>query len=308
MLLENYKVGQLAKYGLGYGDLSKVNPRLVYCSITGFGQTGPYADRPGYDVMAQAMGGVMSVTGERDDKPGGGPQRVGIAISDIFTGVYSAVAISAAIAARHETGKGQHIDMALLDTTVAVMSNQAMNYLVSGKAPGRLGNEHPNVVPYQAFATKDHHVVMAVGNDAQFARFCELAGRPELAQDPRFATNSQRLVNRDTIIPIVAEIMLTKTRAEWMAALEKAGIANGPINSLDQVFAEPQVVARGDKIELPHPLSGTVPLVASPMRFSGTPVEYRRAPPTLGQHTDEVLAELGYDAASIKALREKKVV
>ncbi len=308
VLIENYKVGQLAKYGLGYKDLSAINPRLIYCSITGFGQTGPYAERPGYDVMAQAMGGVMSVTGERDDKPGGGPQRVGIAISDIFTGVYSAVAISAAIASRHETGKGQHIDMALLDTTVAVMSNQAMNYLVSGVAPGRLGNEHPNVVPYQAFATKDHHVVMAVGNDTQFARFCELAGQPELAKDPRFATNSQRLVNRNKIIPIVAEIMLTRTRAEWMEALEKAGIANGPINSLDQVFAEPQVVARGDKIELPHPLSGTVPLVASPMRFSATPVEYRRAPPTLGQHTDEILAELGYDAAKIKALKGKKVV
>jgi glutaryl-CoA transferase len=308
VLIENYKVGQLAKYGLSYKDLSQINPRIVYCSITGFGQTGPYADRPGYDVMAQAMGGVMSVTGERDDRPGGGPQRVGIAISDIFTGVYSAVAISAAIASRHDTGKGQHIDMALLDTTIAVMSNQAMNYLVSGEAPGRLGNEHPNVVPYQAFATKDHHVVMAVGNDAQFARFCELAGRPELAKDPRFATNSQRLVNRNTIIPIVSEIMLTRTRAEWMEALEKAGIANGPINSLDQVFAEPQVKARGDKIELPHPVSGTVPLIASPMRLSGTPVEYRRAPPTLGQHTDEILAELGYDAAAIKALRERKLV
>ena len=308
ILIENYKVGQLAKYGLDYATLRKLNPRLIYCSITGFGQTGPYADRPGYDVMAQGMGGVMSITGERDDRPGGGPQRVGIAVSDLFTGVYAAVAINAALHHRDKTGQGQHLDMALLDTTVAVMSNQALNYLVSGEAPGRLGNEHPNVVPYQAFATKDHHVIMAVGNDAQFARFCELAGKPALAKDPRFATNSQRLVNRAVIIPIVEQIMKTKTRAEWMEALEKAGIANGPINSLDQVFEEKQVRARGMKIELPHPLAGKVPLVGSPMKFSATPVEYKLAPPMVGQHTDEVLKSIGYDAAKIEELREKKII
>jgi formyl-CoA transferase len=308
ILIENYKVGQLAKYGLDFKSLSALNPRLIYASITGFGQTGPYSDRPGYDVMAQGMGGIMSVTGEKDDAPGGGPQRVGVAISDLFTGVYTAVAICAAIEHRHRTGKGQWIDTALLDTTLAVMSNQALNYLVSGEAPGRLGNEHPNVVPYQAFATKDHHVIMAVGNDAQFARFCELAGRPELAKDPRYATNSQRLVNRKEIIPIVAEIMRTKTRAEWMAALEKAGIACGPINSLDQVFEEPQIKARGMKVTLPHHLAGKVDVVGSPMNFSDSKIEYKLPPPTVGQHTDEVLKSIGYDAAKIKALREKKIV
>jgi crotonobetainyl-CoA:carnitine CoA-transferase CaiB-like acyl-CoA transferase len=309
ILIENYKVGSLKKYGLEYDSLHAIHPGLIYCSITGFGQTGPYAERPGYDVMAQAMGGLMSVTGERDDRPGGGPQRVGVAVSDIFTGVYSAVAILAALHHRDKTGAGQHLDMALLDVTLAIMSNQALNYLVSGVAPGRIGNEHPNVVPYQAFPTKDFHIVLAVGNDAQFARFCDIAGRPELAKDPRFATNSQRIVHRATIIPIVAEIMTEKTRAEWMEALEQAGIANGPINTLDQVFENPQVKARGMKIALPHPVAGSVPLVASPLRFSATPVAYDRAPPTVGQHTDEVLRDLlGFADGKIKVLREMKVV
>jgi crotonobetainyl-CoA:carnitine CoA-transferase CaiB-like acyl-CoA transferase len=309
ILIENYKVGSLKKYGLDYDSLHAIHPGLIYCSITGFGQTGPYAERPGYDVMAQAMGGLMSVTGERDDRPGGGPQRVGVAVSDIFTGVYSAVAILAALHHRDKTGAGQHLDMALLDVTLAIMSNQALNYLVSGVAPGRIGNEHPNVVPYQAFPTKDFHIVLAVGNDAQFARFCDIAGRPELAKDPRFATNSQRIVHRATIIPIVAEIMTEKTRAEWMEALEQAGIANGPINTLDQVFENPQVKARGMKIALPHPVAGSVPLVASPLRFSETPVAYDRAPPTVGQHTDEVLRDLlGFADGKIKVLREMKVV
>ena len=309
ILIENYKVGSLKKYGLDYDSLHAIHPGLIYCSITGFGQTGPYAERPGYDVMAQAMGGLMSVTGERDDRPGGGPQRVGVAVSDIFTGVYSAVAILAALHHRDKTGAGQHLDMALLDVTLAIMSNQALNYLVSGVAPGRIGNEHPNVVPYQAFPTKDFHIVLAVGNDAQFARFCDIAGRPELAKDPRFATNSQRIVHRATIIPIVAEIMTEKTRAEWMEALEQAGIANGPINTLDQVFDNPQVKARGMKIALPHPVAGSVPLVASPLRFSETPVAYDRAPPTVGQHTDEVLRDLlGFADGKIKVLREMKVV
>ncbi len=309
ILLENFKVGGLAKYGLDYESLKAVNPRLIYCSITGFGQTGPYKDRPGYDFMIQGMGGLMSVTGEQDDLPGGGPQKVGVALADVLTGLYATVAVLAALAHRDQSGVGQSIDLALFDVQLACLANQASNYLISGVPPRRLGNAHPNIVPYQVFATADGYIILAVGNDRQFARFCELAGRPELATDERFATNAVRVHNRETLAPIVQDLMIQRGSQAWLDALEQAGIPCGPINALDQVFADPQIQHRGMRVELPHPLAGVVPLTASPLRLSATPVRYQGPPPTLGQHTDEVLGErLGLNAADIDALRAEGIV
>jgi formyl-CoA transferase len=309
VLLENYKYGDLARYGLGYEDLSKINPRLIYCSVTGFGQTGPFRERPGYDFMIQGMAGVMSVTGERDDLPGGGPQRAGVPIADLSTGLYATIAVCAAIAHRAETGVGQHIDLALLDTQVALLANQAMNYLASGEIPARLGNAHPNIVPYQTFRTADGDIILACGNDNLFRKFCEVAKCESLAQEERFATNAKRVENRADLTALLAEIFLARTTKDWVDALEAAGVPNGPINNIAQVFEEPQVRARGLRIDLPHPTAGTVALVASPMRFSGTPIEHKRPPPTLGQHTDEILRDmLGLDDAAIGALREAQVI
>jgi formyl-CoA transferase len=309
LLIENYKVGGLLQYGLDYERIKVVNPRLIYCSITGFGQTGPYASNAGYDFIIQAMGGMMSITGERDDLPGGGPQKVGVAVSDLMTGMYATVALLAALAHRERTGEGQYIDIALLDSEVAMVANLGSNYLISGKAPGRMGNAHQNIVPYQSFATADGHMILAVGNDNQFSKFCSVAGRPELAQDPRFATNPDRVRNRLTLVPIVGEIMRTRTTRQWLEALEPAGVPVGPINNLAQVFADPQVQARGMKVEAPHPLAGKVPMVASPMKLSTTPVEHRTAPPTLGQHTGEILtALLGLTEQEIAQLRERGVL
>jgi len=309
VLLENYKAGDLARYGLAYEDLRKVNPGLVYCSVTGFGQTGPYSERPGYDFMAQGMGGLMSITGERDDLPGGGPQRVGVPIVDIMTGMYATIAVCAALAHRERTGEGNYIDMALLDTQVAFLANQAMNYLATGESPGRLGNAHPNIVPYQTFRTQDGDIILACGNDNLFAKFCDVAGRRALAVDPRFATNAKRVENRAELTRLLADVFATRTTREWVDALEDAGVPNGPINTIEQVFAEPQVIARGMRIELPHPTAGTVPLVASPMRFTGTPLEFKVPPPTLGQHTEEILREvLGRSAAEVARLKAGGII
>ena len=300
VLLENYKFGDLARYGLGYDDLKAANPRLIYCSVTGFGHTGPYRERPGYDFMIQGMGGMMSVTGES----GGAPQRAGVPIADIITGMYASIAICAALASRAETGKGQHLDLALLDSQIALLSYQNTNYFATGKPPGRIGNLHPNIVPYQPFRTSDGEVIIACGNDNLFGKFCEAAGMPGLARDPRFATNGKRVENRAEITQLIQEIFLKRSTAEWLERLEAAGVPNGPINDIAQVFAEPQVKARGVRIELDHPAAGKVPLVSSPMRFSGTPLEYRRAPPVLGEHTQEILKGLlGKSEAEIAALR-----
>ena len=309
VLLENYKYGDLTRYRLGYEDLKAINPRIIYCSVTGFGQTGPYRERPGYDFMIQGMGGLMSLTGERDDLPGGGPQRVGVPVVDIMTGMYATIAVCAAIAHRAETGVGQHLDLALLDTQIAFLANQAMNYLATGDVPGRIGNAHPNIVPYQTFKTADGDIILACGNDNLFRKFCEVAGCQHLAKDERFATNGKRVENRAVLTPLLADVFAKRTTREWVDALEAAGVPNGPINNLKQVFEEPQVIARGVKIELEHPTAGRVPLVASPMRFSATPLEHKRPPPTLGQHTDEILRDvLGMDAPAIARLHETKIV
>ncbi len=309
VLLENYKFGDLSRYRLGYDDLKAVNPRLIYCSVTGFGHTGPYRERPGYDFMIQGMGGLMSITGERDDLPGGGPQRVGVPIVDIMTGMYASIAVCAAIAHRAETGVGQHLDLALLDTQAAFLANQAMNYLASGEVPGRLGNAHPNIVPYQTFHTRDGDIILACGNDNLFSRFCEVAGCKHLAQDPRFATNGKRVENRAALTALLAAVFKERSTREWVEALEAAGVPNGPINNIKQVFEEPQVVARGMKIEIDHPTAGKVPLVASPMRFSATPLEFKLPPPTLGQHTDEILRSvLGMSEAEIAQMHAGGIV
>jgi len=309
VLIENYKHGDLARYGLGYDDLRVVNPRLVYCSVTGFGQTGPYRERPGYDFMIQGMGGMMSVTGEPDGAPGGGPQRAGVPIADIITGMYASIAICAALANRAQTGQGQHLDLALLDSQIALLAYQNTNYFSTGKPPGRIGNLHPNIVPYQPFKTSDGEVIVACGNDNLFRKFCEAAGRPELAQDPRFATNGKRVENRVEMTRVIQEFFARKTTAEWLELLESAGVPNGPINNIAQVFEEPQVKARGVKIELEHTAAGKLPLVASPMRFSGTPLDYRLPPPLLGEHTDEVLRGLlGKSDAQIAQLRSEGIL
>jgi len=309
VLIENYKVGDLARYGLGYEDIKAFNPGIIYCSVTGFGQTGPDKDRPGYDFMAQGMGGLMSITGERDDLPGGGPQRVGVPIIDLTTGMYASIAICAAIANRAVTGKGQWIDVALLDSCVAFLANQAMNYFATGKSPRPLGNAHPNIVPYQTFTTSDGALILACGNDNLFNKFCDVAGCTHLAKDPRFSTNGERVKNRDEITCLLNEIFLKRPTKEWVKLLDDAGVANGPINTIEKVFEEAQVLARGMKIELPHAAAGKVPLVASPMKFSGTPIKHEVPPPVLGQHTDEILSSvLKKNAAEIAQLKAGGIV
>jgi len=309
VLIENFKQGGLKQYGLDAQSLLALNPRLIYCSITGFGQTGPYAPRAGYDFLIQGMGGLMSVTGRVDGEAGAGPQKVGVAMTDITTGLYATIAVQAALLERANSGLGQHIDLALLDVQIACLANQASTYLVSGKVPQRMGNAHATIVPYQDFPTADGDMILAMGNDHQWGKFCAVAGRPEWAIDPRFATNPQRVVNRTVLIPLLRQTTVMRTTHEWIAALEAAGVPCGPINRIDEVFADPQVRSRGTRIELPHPLAGTVPLVANPIRLSASPVRYERAPPTLGQHTDEVLAQwLGLDDAAIAGLRARSVL
>ncbi|MFM6985765.1 MAG: CaiB/BaiF CoA transferase family protein [Hydrogenophaga sp.] len=323
VFVENYKVGDMARYGLDFDSLRAVNRRLVYCSITGFGQTGPYQHRAGYDYAIQGMGGLMSVTGERDDLPGGGPQKVGVAVADLFTGMYATVGILAALRHAGLTGEGQHIDMALLDTQVAMLANLGANYLVRGReegtVPGRAGNAHVNIVPYQVFEVapdahgQAQHVILAVGNDGQFARFCEVAGQPELAHDPRFARNADRVRHRSVLVPLLETLFRTRSKADWLGALEAAKVPCGPINNLSEVFADPQVLARGmvQRWQDPraHPLVDTLDLVASPLKLSVTPVCTDRPPPLLGQHTAEVLGEwLGIDARRLAQLRERGIV
>jgi crotonobetainyl-CoA:carnitine CoA-transferase CaiB-like acyl-CoA transferase len=305
VLIENYKHGDLARYGLAYADLSKVNPKLIYCSLTGFGQTGPYRERPGYDFMIQGMGGMMSVTGE----PGGEPQRAGVPVADIITGMYASIAICAALAHRAEAGMGQHLDLALLDSQIALLAYQNTNYFATGTPPGRIGNLHPNIVPYQPFRTADGDVILACGNDGLYRKFCVAAGCPALADDPRFATNGKRVEHRAELSRLLAEVFRQRSTKQWVALLDAAGVPNGPINDVAQVFEEPQVQARGIRIELQHAAGAMLPMVASPMRFSHTPLEHRRAPPVLGEHTEEVLGSLlGKSAAEIARLRSAGVV
>ncbi len=309
VLIENYKYGDLPRYGLGYDDLKTINPKLIYCSVTGFGHTGPYREHPGYDFMIQGMGGMMSVTGEPDGAPGGGPQRAGVPVADIITGMYASIAICAAIANRERTGQGQHIDCALLDSQIELLAYQNTNYFATGQSPKRIGNLHPNIVPYQPFKTKDGDVIVACGNDNLYRKFCDAAGCPELATDARFATNGKRVANRAELTRLIQEIFQKKTTAEWLALLEAAGVPNGPINDIAQVFEEPQVKARGVKIELDHAAAGKLPLVASPMRFSGTPLEYRLPPPLLGEHTDQILKEfLKLNETEVAKLRADGIV
>jgi crotonobetainyl-CoA:carnitine CoA-transferase CaiB-like acyl-CoA transferase len=300
VFLENYKTGALERYGLDYARLAAENARLIYCSITGFGHTGPYRDRAGYDFLIQGMGGLMSLTGE----PDGEPMKVGVAITDILTGMYAATAVLAALAHRERGGRGRHIDLALLDVQVAMLANQAQNFLVTGRPPVRLGNAHPSIVPYQSFATKDGHIVIAVGNDGQFRRLCAVAGRPALADDPRFATNADRVRNRKELVALLDEVIRGRGSREWIEALEAATVPCGPINDLGQVFADPQVVHRGMRIEAPHSVAGTVPLVGSPIRLSEAPARAALGPPSLGEHTEEVLVGvLGMSKAEVEALR-----
>jgi len=313
VLVENFKVGDLARRGLDAASLLARNPRLVYCSITGFGQTGPYRERAGYDYAVQGMGGLMSVTGPSraeiaDDAPGGGPQKVGVAVADLFTGMYAVTAILAALRHRDRTGQGQAIDMALLDTQVAMLANLGAGYLASGVAPGRAGNAHQSIVPYQVFKVADGHLILAVGNDAQFARFCAVAGCAELAADERFARNAGRVRHREVLVPLLAARLVQRGRAAWLAELEAANVPCGPINDLAEVFADPQVRERAMTVEMAHPLAGTVRLVASPMKLAATPVRYRLAPPLLGNDTHAVLAEFGFDAAAIAALRSRGAI
>ncbi len=307
VLVENFKTGGLKKYGLDYDTIRQLNPALVYCSITGFGQTGPYAARPGYDLLIQAMGGLMSITGPQD----GEPCKVGVAVSDIMCGMYAAVAILAALRSKDASGRGQHIDMALLDAQVSWLANQGQRYLISGEVARRRGNAHPDVVPYQVFKAKDGHIILGVGNDQQFRRFCDFAGRPDLADDSRFASNDRRVRNRDALIPELEALIAARPVSEWLEGLAARNVPCGPVNTIDQVFADPQVSHRQMTVKLPHPLAadGEVTLLANPMRFSETPVSYRRAPPTVGQHTMEVLAEvLGLDEASVAELESRGIV
>ena len=309
VLIENYKVGDLARYGLAYDDVRRVNPSIIYCSVTGFGQDGPYAQRPGYDFVFQGMCGLMSITGERDELPGGGPQKVGIAVTDVLTGMYASLAITAAIAHRQLTGAGQYIDLALLDTLVAFNANSILNYWCSGEVPKRYGNAHPNIVPYEVFPSADGHIILAVGNDTQFASFCRVAGRPELATDPRFRTNPERVKHRPVLVPIVQDIVRQRKSRDWIEHLEAASVPCGPINDMEEVFEDPHVRHRGLRVEIPHPSGVPCPTVASPMRFSTTPVDHGVPPPLLGQHTHEVLGHvLGLNADEIAALAASGVI
>ena len=305
-LVENFKTGNLAKYGLSHEDLKAGNPRLVYCSVTGFGQTGPYAPRPGYDFLLQGMAGLMSITGE----PNGEPQKVGVPIADVMAGMYAGVAICAALRHSALTGEGQYIDIGMMDTTVAMLANAGMNYLHAGSL-GRLGNAHPNIVPYQPFETADGYIIIAIGNDDQFRRFCDLAERPGLAVDPDYAANDSRVRNRDALIPVLKEIFRKRTSEKWLAALEAEKIGCGPINDLQQVFDDPHVADREMVVRMEHPLAGAdgAAVIASPMRLSRTPVDYRQAPPLLGEHTEEVLREkLGMGDGELMTLRDKEVI
>ncbi|CAB1368254.1 CaiB/BaiF CoA transferase family protein [Denitratisoma oestradiolicum] len=305
ILVENFKVGGLAQYGLSYEDVKKINPRIIYCSITGFGQDGPYASRAGYDFLIQGMGGLMSVTGD----PNGDPQKVGVALTDVLTGLYTTVAALAALAHRERSGEGQHIDVALLDVEVACLANQAMNYLVGGTPPQRLGNMHPNIVPYQSFPTSNGDMILAIGNDGQFRRFCEVAGRPEWAEDERFRNNTKRVQHRDELVALIREVTSRLTTKEWVAALEKVGVPCGPINDIADVFDDPQVRHRGLHVQMKHPTAGVTPSVASPLRMTATPVEYRRAPPLLGEHSSEVLQDwLKMDDDTVNRLLREGVV
>ncbi|WP_217477488.1 CaiB/BaiF CoA transferase family protein [Stutzerimonas stutzeri] len=309
VLLENFKVGGLAAYGLDYESLKAINPKLVYCSITGFGSDGPYAARAGYDFMIQGLGGLMSLTGRAEDEEGAGPVKVGVALTDILTGLYATVGVLAALNSREQTGVGQHVELALLDVQVACLANQAMNYLTTGVAPKRMGNAHPNIVPYQDFPTADGDIILTIGNDGQFRKFAEAAGHPEWADDPRFASNKARVAHRKELIPLIRQVTVFRTTAEWVALLERAGVPCGPINDLAQVFADPQVLARGLRVDMPHPLAGSVPQVASPIRLSETPVAYRKAPPVLGEHSEAILQGLlglGFD--KILSLRQSGVI
>ena len=315
IVVENFKVGGLKQYGLDHESLRALNPRLIYCSVTGFGQDGPYAERAGYDLMVQAMTGLMSITGHADNAPGGGPMRVGVAVIDLFTGLYASNAILAALNVRHHTGQGQHIDMALLDVGMAVLANQAAGFLATGQAPGRMGNSHPSLAPYQDFPTQDGNMLLAIGNDGQFQRFCAAAGQPQWASDERFATNTLRVKHRAELIPAMEAVTRTRTTADWIALLEDKAVPCGPINTIAQAFDDAQVKARGLAVSLPRWKDGEVgdgithiTGVASPLRLSATPPVLRNAPPALGQHTDEVLRELGLDAERIAALRAAKAI
>jgi crotonobetainyl-CoA:carnitine CoA-transferase CaiB-like acyl-CoA transferase len=317
VFVENFKVGDMARYGLDYASLSALNPKLVYCSVTGFGQTGPYRERAGYDYAVQGMGGLMSVTGERDDL-GGGPQKVGVAVADLFTGMYATVAILAALRHAERTGEGQQVDMALLDTQVAMLANLGSNYLVSGKVPGRAGNAHQNIVPYQVFEVmaadgappeQRDHLILAVGNDGQFAKFCAVAGHPEWAQNPRYAQNADRVRHRAELVPLLEAVMKTRNKATWLAALEAAKVPCGAINTLGEVFADPQIQERGMVTTWKHPIQPGLKLVSSPIKMSQTPVRQDLPPPLLGQHTEEVLSEvLGWSPAQQASLRSKGVI
>ncbi len=309
VLVENFKVGAAARFGLDYSTISKINPRLVYCSITGFGQTGPYATRAGYDAMIQGMGGLMSITGKPDDVPGGGPQKVGVAMVDLTTGLYAAIAILAALRQRERTQLGQHIDLALLDVCAGMLANQGMNFLASGITPERHGNAHPNIVPYQDFPTRDGWLILAIGNDPQFTQFCDLVGHSEWSRDPRFATNRQRVVNKSALIPMLSELTRLRTTQGWIEVLEPLGIPCGPINDVAQVFSDPQALARGLRLDIPSGSGHAVPSIASPLRLSASPVQYRLPPPALGAHTREVLAEiLGLSAQQLDDLGERGVI
>jgi crotonobetainyl-CoA:carnitine CoA-transferase CaiB-like acyl-CoA transferase len=309
VVLENYKVGQLKKYGLDYDALRAVKPDLVYCSITGFGQNGPYAPRAGYDFIVQGMGGFMSITGEADALPGGGPQKAGVAITDLMTGMYATVAVLAALAHRDRTGEGQYIDMALLDVQVAMLANMSANFLVGGTPPVRWGNAHPNIVPYQTFKTLDSWIIVAVGNDSQFRKFVEIGGHPELADDPRFSQNPGRVRHREQLVPLLAAMVEARGKADWIAALEAAGVPCGPINNLGEVFDDPQVRARAMQVTVDHPLAGDIKLVGNPIKMSLTPPRVASHPPLLGEHTESVLHELlGVDAAGFAALQDAGIV
>lgn len=309
VLIENFKAGGLSQYGLDYESLKELNPRLIYCSITGFGQTGPYAARAGYDFLIQGMGGLMSLTGRADGAEGEGPLKVGVALTDVMTGLYATVAILAALARRERSGEGQHIDLALLDVQIACLANQAANYLVGGVIPRRIGNAHPNIVPYQDFPTADGYMIVAVGNDSQFASLCTALGKPEWSSDQRFSTNPQRVKNRDELVAMIRGATVCRPTKEWIAVMEAAGVPCGPINDLEDVFSDPHVQARNVRIEMPHPLAKQVALVANPIRMSESPVQYRQSPPTLGQHTSEVLRDwLEMGDVDIDDLRRTKLL
>ncbi|CAJ0733589.1 CoA transferase [Cupriavidus gilardii] len=309
VLVENFKVGDMQRYGLDHESLRREHPGLIYCSITGFGQTGPYAPRAGYDFIVQGMGGFMSVTGERDGQPGASPQKAGVAIADLFTGAHATIAILAALNHKERTGEGQHLDICLLDTQVAMMANMATNYLATGKPPTRWGNAHPNIVPYQVFKVADGWVIVACGNDSQFRKLTQVAGQPELADDPRFATNPARVRHRDQLVPLLEVLMQQRPRDEWIRLLEAVGVPCGPINDMADVFRDPQVLARDMRQELPHPTAGQVSVPGSALKLSATPVTYRSAPPLLGQHTQEVLQSLAaLSVDELDALKNRQII